>query len=99
MAVDWDVVEASWGQIWLRLDGNYSGKRYFDLQNQPTTTQGAYGIANARVGWKSSNDRLALTFGYATSPMRSTRPIRSMLRVVSGPFTTASVTRGPSAPL
>jgi len=59
-AIDWSVVEASWGQIWLRLDGNYSGKRYFDLQNRPSTTQGAYTIANARVGWKSSNDRFGV---------------------------------------
>jgi iron complex outermembrane receptor protein len=59
-AIDWSVVEASWGQIWLRLDGNFSGKRYFDLQNRPSTTQGAYTIANARVGWKSSNDRFGV---------------------------------------
>ena len=62
MAVDWDVIEASWGQIALRLDGNYSGKRYFDLQNRPSTTQGAYALANARIGWKSSNDRYGIDF-------------------------------------
>lgn len=60
MALDWDIIDAAWGTLSLRLDGNYSGKRYFDLQNRPSTTQKPYAIANARVGWKSSNDRLGI---------------------------------------
>lgn len=60
LAIDWDIIAASWGQIALRLDGNYSGKRYFDLENRPSTTQGSYGTANARLGWRSSSDRFGL---------------------------------------
>jgi iron complex outermembrane receptor protein len=60
LAIDWNVIDASWGQVSMRLDGSYSGTRYFDLQNRPITTQSPYGIANARVGWRSSNDRFGV---------------------------------------
>ena len=60
MGLDWDMIQASWGKISLHLDGSYSGKRPFDLQNRPSTTQRPYAIANARLGWRSGNDRFGL---------------------------------------
>ena len=55
LAIDWDIVQANWGSIAARMDGNYLSKQYFDLENRPTASQGGYGLLNARLGWKTSN--------------------------------------------
>ena len=55
LAIDWDIVQANWGIISTRMDGNYLSKQYFDLENRPTASQGGYGLLNARLGWKTSN--------------------------------------------
>ena len=59
-AIDWDVASGSWGMFSVQLDGSYTGKQYFDLQNRPTTTQGAYALANARLSWRSASDRFGV---------------------------------------
>jgi iron complex outermembrane receptor protein len=60
MAIDWDIAQGDWGSVAARLDGNYVSKQYFDLENRPTTTQGGYGLLNARVGWKSETGKVGV---------------------------------------
>ena len=57
LAIDWDIVNASWGSLAARVDGSHAAKRYFDLQNRASTTQKAYGLLNARLGWKNANGK------------------------------------------
>jgi len=57
MAVDWEIVRASWGSVSTRVDGNYVSQQYFDLENRLTAAQGGYGLLNARIGWKSESDK------------------------------------------
>jgi iron complex outermembrane receptor protein len=60
LAIDWDILTASWGSLAARVDGSYAAKRYFDLQNRPSTTQDAYGLLNARLGWKSASGKASI---------------------------------------
>jgi iron complex outermembrane recepter protein len=62
LAVDWDVIHANWGSVTARIDGNYLSKQYFDLENRPTSSQGGYGLVNARFGWKMANDKVGVDF-------------------------------------
>ena len=60
LAIDWDILDAGWGTVAARVDGSYAAKRYFDLQNRASTTQKAYGLLNARLGWKNSSGKVGL---------------------------------------
>lgn len=57
LAVDWDVVQATWGSVAMRVDGSYTARQFFDLENRPTAAQGGYGLLNARLGWKSESGK------------------------------------------
>jgi iron complex outermembrane receptor protein len=60
MALDWDVVQANWGSITTRLDGSYTARQFFDLENRPTASQGGYGLLNARLGWKTGSGKVGV---------------------------------------
>lgn len=44
----------------MRLYGNYRGRRHFDLQNWPSTSQKPYALANARLSWKSTGGHFGI---------------------------------------
>jgi iron complex outermembrane receptor protein len=57
LAVDWDVIQANWGSVATRVDGSYTARQFFDLENRPTAAQGGYGLINARLGWKTESGK------------------------------------------
>jgi len=48
------------GDLTLQADGRYQTSVYSGIDNDPTEKAGAYGIANARVRWKSQDRRYAV---------------------------------------
>ncbi len=54
VGIDWRFAQISSGDLRLMVDGNYYAKQYFDAYNTERIAQGAYGIANARVSFRSS---------------------------------------------
>ena len=54
VGIDWRFAQIAAGDLRLMVDGNYYAKQYFDAYNTERIAQGAYGIANARVSFKSS---------------------------------------------
>jgi iron complex outermembrane recepter protein len=52
--IDWRFAHISAGDLSLMVEGNYYAKQYFDAFNTERIAQGAYGIANARVSFKSA---------------------------------------------
>ena len=53
----WRFAHIAGGDLRLMVDGNYYAKQYFDAYNTERISQGAYGIANARVSYKSTARR------------------------------------------
>ncbi|MBV9696117.1 MAG: TonB-dependent receptor, partial [Gammaproteobacteria bacterium] len=45
------------GKVGLQLDGNYLSRFWFNLSDLPIVEQPAYGIANARINYTTSNGR------------------------------------------
>ena len=58
--VNWSMAHFAAGDLRLLANVNFYGKQYFDAFNTERDAQGAYGIANARLGFESSGKR-----GYA----------------------------------
>jgi iron complex outermembrane receptor protein len=54
LGIDWRFVQVSGGNLWLMVDGNYYAKQFFDAYNTERIAQGAYGVGNARLSYKSS---------------------------------------------
>jgi len=54
LGVDWRFAQLSAGDLRLMVDGNYYAKQFFDAFNTERIAQGGYGIANARVSYKSA---------------------------------------------
>jgi iron complex outermembrane recepter protein len=54
VGIDWRFAHTASGDLRLSVDGNYYGKQYFDAYNTERTSQAAYGIANARVSFRST---------------------------------------------
>ena len=54
LGVDWRFARVSGGDLRLMVEGNYYAKQYFDAFNTERISQGAYGIANARVSYRST---------------------------------------------
>jgi iron complex outermembrane receptor protein len=54
VGIDWRFVHTAAGDLKLMVDGNYYAKQYFDAFNTERISQGAYGIANARVSFRSA---------------------------------------------
>jgi iron complex outermembrane recepter protein len=52
--IEWRFVHMAAGDLQLMVDGNYYAKQYFDAFNTERISQGAYGIANARVSFRSA---------------------------------------------
>jgi len=48
------------GKLTLQVDGNYVSRFWFNLGNTPAVEQAGFGVANARVNWASSGDKLEL---------------------------------------
>lgn len=57
LGIDWRFAHTAAGDLQLMLEGNYYAKQYFDAYNTERIAQGAYGIANARVSFKSAANR------------------------------------------
>jgi iron complex outermembrane recepter protein len=57
LGIDWRFAKLSAGDLRLMVDGNYYAKQFFDAFNTERIAQGAYGIANARVAFKSAAKR------------------------------------------
>jgi iron complex outermembrane receptor protein len=57
LGIDWRFARLSAGDLRLMVDGNYYAKQYFDAFNTERISQSAYGIANARVSYKSAAKR------------------------------------------
>ncbi len=55
LGIDWRFARVSAGDLRLMVEGNYYAKQYFDAFNTERIAQGAYGIANARVSFRSSS--------------------------------------------
>jgi iron complex outermembrane receptor protein len=55
--VEWRFARLASGDLKFMVEGNYYGKQYFDAFNTERIAQGAYGIFNARLGYKSSARR------------------------------------------
>ena len=53
LGIDWRFAKLSAGDLRLMVDGNYYAKQFFDAFNTERIAQGAYGIANARVSYRS----------------------------------------------
>ena len=43
------------GELFVRADASYQSREYFDPSNAPVLTQGAYGVVNGFLGFKSSS--------------------------------------------
>jgi iron complex outermembrane recepter protein len=54
LGIDWRFVHMASGDLRLMVDGNYYAKQYFDAFNTERIAQGAYGIANARIAFRSA---------------------------------------------
>ena len=48
------------GKLTFQVDGNYMSRFWFNLGNTPAVEQAGFGLANARVNWASSGDKLEL---------------------------------------
>ena len=57
LGFDWRFAHVPTGDLHLLVDSYYYGKQYFDAFNTERIAQGAYGILNARVTYKSSARR------------------------------------------
>ncbi len=57
LAIDWRFAHLAAGDLRLMVEGNYYAKQYFDAFNTERIAQGAYGIINARVSFKSAARR------------------------------------------
>ncbi len=57
LGIDWRFAKLPAGDLRLMVDGNYYAKQFFDAFNTERIAQGAYGIANARVSFKSAAKR------------------------------------------
>ncbi len=54
LGIDWRFARIAGGDLRLMVDGNYYAKQYFDAYNTARIAQGTYGIADARVSFKST---------------------------------------------
>ncbi len=54
LGIDWRFARTAAGDLRLMVDGNYYAKQYFDAYNTERIAQGAYGIANARLAYRSA---------------------------------------------
>ena len=54
LGIDWRFAKLAGGDLWLLADGNYYAKQFFDAFNTERIAQGAYGIGNARMSYKST---------------------------------------------
>ena len=57
LGIDWRLARLAAGDLRLMVDGNYYAKQYFDAFNTERISQGAYGIANARLSFQSTAKR------------------------------------------
>jgi len=57
LEINWRFAQVAAGDLWLMLDGNYYAKQYFDAFNTERIAQGAYGVGNARLSYKSQAKR------------------------------------------
>jgi outer membrane receptor protein involved in Fe transport len=57
LGIDWRFAKLASGDLRLMVDGNYYAKQYFDAYNTERIAQGAYGVANARVSYRSAATR------------------------------------------
>ena len=57
LGIDWRFAHLVAGDLRLMVEGNYYAKQYFDAFNTERIAQGAYGIVNARVSFKSAARR------------------------------------------
>lgn len=55
------TLQTSVGSIALQLDGNFVSSQYFALTNAPVTRQGGYGLANARVHFKTPDEKIEVS--------------------------------------
>ncbi|MGX1197104.1 iron complex outermembrane receptor protein [Parvibaculum sp. MBR-TMA-1.3b-4.2] len=59
------IAQAKWdvfgGQAFVMPSYTWQSKVYFEEQNQPAYTQGAYGLANLRAGWTTPNGAWTFT--------------------------------------
>jgi iron complex outermembrane receptor protein len=55
--VQYDVPLGDMGTVTLQTDFNYQDEVYFDAQNNPLLKEDAYWLWNARVAWKSADER------------------------------------------
>lgn len=51
----WNIIELESGSLNLHVDGNYSTRRWFELQNY--LDQKAYALVNGRLSFKGADDR------------------------------------------
>jgi iron complex outermembrane recepter protein len=49
LGVTWQVASVSYGEVILRVDGNYAASQYFDVFNDRETRQDSRAIGNARL--------------------------------------------------
>lgn len=54
---NWEAFSGDWGHVDLQVSGNYVAKQYFDIFNNADATQGDYGLLNARISYRTHNDR------------------------------------------
>ena len=57
IGIDWRFARLAAGDLRLMVDGNYYAKQYFDAFNTERISQGAYGVANARLAFDSTGKR------------------------------------------
>jgi iron complex outermembrane receptor protein len=55
------TVPLSDGGIDLHADYSWQSSLFWDISNNPYATEGAYGLANARITWRTRGDRLSIT--------------------------------------
>ena len=55
------AIEMPAGSVHLRVDGHYSSKQWFELQNKPNLRQQPYTLVNGSIAFESADDRWKLS--------------------------------------
>ncbi len=58
---NWKAIEMPAGSVHLRVDGHYSSKQWFELQNKPNLRQQPYTLVNGSIAFESADDRWKLS--------------------------------------
>ncbi len=58
---NWKMIEIAAGAIKLQVDGHYSSRQWFELQNKPDLDQKPYTIVNGSLSFESADDKWKLS--------------------------------------